>query len=362
MREIEEVKRSLDTLRDLAGLNPSEALKLLPSTLAAAREADPGSPALMAFAAQVEGTVWRANAEFRRAEEAYSRAEEVYREALARCENLRAGHELILGRADLWRRWSFLCIEQRRWQRGLEMLDAAEEALIAARRRHDLGRVHLARGQLLAERNEPGDGDRAIELLAQSVEMIDPNKSEPAFDTAQHNLEWALATHASPSAESLEKAFRALQRSRLSRAAKRPSAADRGRQLFGHRQRTIPDAKRRYLQGKVLMRLRQHDEARPFLETARIDLMLLGNYPRDVVPATVDLVECYLWALRRPWTKVSRLLTETLSSCKVDDWYPEVIRAVQLLEKAIAAKSFEKARRQVALLRRGFAVGQRKRA
>jgi hypothetical protein len=157
--------------------------------------------------------------------------------------------------------------------------------------------------------------------------------------------------HSDASPESLERAFRALQRSRLSKTSKRPCESFRNRQRFGRRELTIPDAKRRYLQGKIQLRLMQHDEARLFLETARIDLMALGNHHRDVFAITLDLAECYLGLFRRPWRRIANLLSETFELCPVSDLNPEAEAAVELLQTALAAENVAKVEKQLAAAR-----------
>jgi hypothetical protein len=275
------------------------------------------------------------------------RAQRSYRDALGVYEDSAFRRQLFLGRADLRRRWSFLCRELLDWDRGLKMLGLAEDSFTTAGQWQEVGRVHLARGQLLWERDHGHDQNRALELLGLAVEMIDPEKSAGAFEAAEHNCEWALALHPDPDPEALERTFKALQRSRLSQAAKRPCNRHRGRQRFGRAQLTIPDAKRRYLQGKVLVRLCEHDEARPFLESSRLHLMVLGNYPRDVFAVTLDLAECYLWIYLKPCRRVATLLAETFAACPTDGLEPEAQAALALLCEALEAERTEAARQRL---------------
>lgn len=307
--------------------------------------------ALWAFAEKIRGTAWRANGDFEQAEQCYLRAEGIYRKAFLSCEMLAQRRALLLDEADLYRRQAFLHLEQRDWTGCRRMLDAAEVRFTLAGERHEVGHVLLARGQLFWERAAAGEQDRALELLSRALELIDPAKSKMIFESAEHNLASALALHPNPSPDSLERAFRALQRSRLSNASKRPSERFRRRQRFGRRELTIPDAKRRYLQGKIQLRLNQHDEARLFLETARTDLMLLSNHPRDVFSVTLDLAECYLGHFRRPWRQITDLLAQTFALCPVTDLNPEAETALELLQTALAAQNFTKVEKQLAAVR-----------
>ncbi len=106
------------------------------------------------------------------------------------------------------------------------------------------------------------------------------------------------------------------------------------------------------------MRLFQHEEARPFLETSRAHLMILGSYPRDVFAVSLDLAECYLWVFRRPWRRVAALLAETFALCPVTELFPESRAALELFEGALEARSVEAARRHLASARQRLVAGE----
>jgi len=346
-----EVWEQLKRVRDLVAENPLEGRKFADAALAQLAEIDDPPPDLLGFAAQIHGTAWRATGDYLAAQRCYTRAEGIYSNALAKTQDFALQRRLILGEADLWRRWSFLYLEIQDWERGLEMLSLAERRFTLADQRHDVGRVYLARGQLLWERDQPGDQDQALEFLSLAVELIDPRKSEGAFHAAQHNLSWALNLHPAPAPRSLERAFQALQRGRLSPSAKRRKPCHHPRQLFGHSYITVPDAKQRYLQGKILLRLGRAIEARPFLVTARTHLMALGGYARDVFAVTLDLVECYLLVYQRPWRRVADLLTQTIARCPLSDIGPEAESALDLLQVALKARNIPSATRHLDVAR-----------
>ncbi|MCP4660255.1 MAG: hypothetical protein GY856_33055 [bacterium] len=357
MVKVSEVWKRLHFVDDLTTEKPLEGRKAADAALELLDQLDTTPPDLLGFAAQVDGSAWRANGDYHAAERSYTRAETIYRQALAGSRDHGLRRRLHLGEAEVRRRWSFLCVELCDWDRGLEMLTLAQEDLIAAGLQHEVGRVCLARGQLLWERHHPGDRDQALELLSQAVELIDPAKREAAFHAAEHNLTSALTLHPNPAPESLERAFEALQRSRLSRTSKRRTNC--GRQIFGRAELTIPDAKRRYLQGKILIRLRQDDQAQIFLETARVHLMDLSNYPRDVFAVTLDLAECYLWLFRYPWRRIANLLADTFAFCPVDDLElaPEAQAALELFQAAIEDRNLKVARKHLDVAQRRFAGG-----
>ncbi len=355
MATVREVWDRLEFVRALVSENPIEGRKAADAALALLAEVEDPPPDLLAFAAQIDGTAWRANGKYAGAVRCYTRAASIYRDALNAFQDLALRRRLILGRADLWRRWSFLCMELQEWDRGLEMLDSAEKRFLVAGQQHEVGRVYLARGHLLWERNELGDQDQALVLLCRAVELIDPRKSEGAFRAATHNCTEALTLHPNPASESLRRGFDALRRGRLSQSAKRRSSCNRARQRFGHAERTVPDAKRRFLQGKILLHLHRAAEAQPFLETARIDLMLLGNYPRDVFAVTLELAECYLAQFRRPWKRVGDLLAETFALCPSGAIGPEVQDALDLLQAALETRNLPVARNHLVMARRRYA-------
>jgi hypothetical protein len=183
--------------------------------------------------------------------------------------------------------------------------------------------------------------------------MIEREKREAAFNAARQNLTCALTLSDDVAPESLMWAFQTLQRSRLVAPGSKA-----GRQRLGHVQLTVPDATRRYLQGKLLLRLGKPGEARPFLESARIHLMALGSHPRDVFAVTLDLAESYLLALRHPWRKVTGLLAGTLALCPVEDIGPEAQAALDLFQAALESRDLDSATQQVASARRRYFLGQ----
>jgi len=358
MATVREVWDRLKPIDDLVTENPPEGRAVADAALALLAELHDAPPDVLAFGAQIDGSAWRANGNYLAAQQCYKRAEGIYCQALATCRDFVVQRRLILGQAELRRRWSFLCVELQEWERGLEMLALAERRFTLADQPHEVGRVYLARGQLVWERNQSGDQDQALELLSLAVQMIAPRKSEGAFQAAEHNLTSVLTLHTHPAPESLARSFEALQRGRLSPSAKRRHTCHGPRQRFGHYQFSIPDAKRRYLQGKILLRLRQPNQARPFLDTARTDLMALGDYPRDVFAVTLDLAECYLLVFKRPWRRVAFLLAQTFTRCPVSDVAPETKAALDLFQVALKARSLRSARKHLELARHRFVAGE----
>ncbi len=358
MATVREVWDRLKPIDDLVTENPHEGRAAADAALALLAELHDAPPDLLAFGAQIDGSAWRANGNYLAAQRCYTRAENIFRQAFATSLDFALQRRLLLGQADLRRRWSFLCLGLQEWERGLEMLALAERRFTLADQRHEVGRVYLARGHLVWERNHSGDQDQAMELLSLAVEMIDPRKNKGAFQAAEHNLTTVLTLHPDPAPKSLERAFETLQRSRLSPSAKRRNTCHGPRQRFGHSQFSIPDANRRYLQGKILLRLHRPDEARPFLDTARTDLMALGAYPRDLFAVTLDLAECYLLVFKQPWRRVAVLLAQTFKRCPVSDIGPETKAALDLFQVALEARSLPTARKPLDLTRHRFVSGE----
>ncbi len=358
MATVREVRDRLKSIDDLVTENPSEGRAAADAALALLAELHDAPPDLLAFGAQIDGTASRANAKYDAARRCYTHAEKIYRQALSSSRNFALQRRLILGQAELRRRLSFLCLELQEWERGLEMLSVAERRFTLADQPHEVGRVYLARGHLLWERNQSGDQDQALELLSLAVEVIDQRRSMRAFHAAEHNLTTVLTLHPDPAPKSLERAFESLQRGRLSPSAKRGNSSHGPRQRFGHAQFSIPDANRRYLQGKILLRLHRSNEARPFLDTARTHLMALGDYPRDLFASTLDLADCYLLVFKRPWQRVAGLLEQTFKRCPMSGLGPETKAALDRFQVALEARNLPSAREHLDQARLRFVCGE----
>jgi tetratricopeptide (TPR) repeat protein len=357
MATVQQIWECLEAADNLARERPPKSRETVDLALSLLGEVVEPPQDLTAFAAQINGTAYRANGDHAAAEACYTRAEALYREGLANYQDFNLRRRLYLGRADLQRRWSLLCMERLNWSRGIKMLELAKERFILAGQRHEVGRVYLAWGQLLWQRGKAGDHAAAVELLSRAVEMIDPDQREGAFRSAEHNLTCALALSEEVSPESLEHAFEHLQRGRLSRASRRPSRDHLSRQRFGRAEASLPDATRRYLQGRILLRLWQHEDARRFLESARDHFLELGNDPRNVFAVTLDLAECYLWTFVHPWQKVAKLLADTFDRCPPSELTPETQAALELFESALQRRDLASARKQLDATRRRFLAG-----
>jgi tetratricopeptide (TPR) repeat protein len=269
----EECRRFLDAWDAKAFEDPQLNRRLADRGRAMVRAlGDP--PELLAPALGIQGSSWRAVGNLRRAETLYREAGKLL-SALILSSDRDHGQRrrAVLDQGHLDRRWAYLRMEQRRFPEALDKITSAEVVFLAANDVFHVGVSQLARGVIHIER---GAAEAAIPCLSRALTCIDSHSHGEAAYAASYNLHLALADTC-PDPERLEETLRQVTEGRLSRTSRRPSRhGSMRRQLMGHRRRALPDAKARGLQGRILVMLAQHDDARRLLETAREDLISLG--------------------------------------------------------------------------------------
>jgi tetratricopeptide (TPR) repeat protein len=223
-------------------------------------------PELLARGLTILGSSYRATGDLPRADHAYAAALRIYHGL-----DVSDRRGIALDEADLHRRRAILRMEEHRYAEGLDAADRAITIYKAGQDRHELGRSYSAKGLL-----EYKMGYRAsIGTISHALTLMDASRNPDAHDAASHNLQLALADF-KPEAATLERSLEQLHAARVSRRSLRPSRRQgHRRQLMARRRRTLADAKTRYLQGRILVMLGRHDEARPLLETAHEDLLAL---------------------------------------------------------------------------------------
>lgn len=291
-------------------------------------------PALLARAHTIRGSSFRAIGDLGRAEECFSDARKLYIGLLG------YRREDILDEADLYRRIAYLRMEQQRFGDALEFVHRAATIRAAAEAEHELGRALAAKGTIQATMNDP----KAIGTLCLALGKLDPEQNANAYDSTCHNLLAALCQFR-PEPELLEAAMKELCRARLDDRSLCPGRR-KAHQLrpAGRRRRTMPDARARFLQGRILVLLGQHEEARKLLETAREDFIALGM-PLDAAAISIELAECYLWfSDSRRWPRIERLARESLELLRPVPDAPEVVAACQLLMQVAVVRPAHNAR------------------
>lgn len=347
MRDEESCRNFLDQWDAVAFADP----------IAGRRHADQGlrwvaklknPPALHARALTILGSSYRAVEDPPRTEEAFQKALAIYR---AMTYELRS---IALDQADLYRRLAYLRLEQRRYAEALDLVDQAVPVFVSAGCRHELGRVYLAKGVIQLKM-----GDRAaISTLCHALSTLDTERSPSDYHAATHNLLFALCNF-EPDGETLDRAFKFLQVARLSSRSRSPGRR-RSHQykLLGHRRPTMPDAKTRFLQGRILLLLGDDAAARRALESARADLIAL-DMPLAVAEVSIELAECYLMASIPSWGKIQRLAQEALQLLAAVPNAGEILVACELLHKAAVARSLTQARRELAAYRKRLGLNSK---
>ena len=108
---------------------------------------------------------------------------------------------------------------------------------------------------------------------------------------------------------------------------------------------SLPDAKARGLQGRILAMLGQPDDAIRLFESAREDLIRVGAH-LDAAVVDVELADCYLWSSLR-WRRVEDLAAEALGLLAPYPNMPEALAALKLWHEAAAARSLRETRRLI---------------
>lgn len=332
-----EYRQFLDLWDAIAFESPEAGRRHADQGLELVRQLCNPPPALLARAFAICGSSFRAVSELARAEECFQEARKLYENIaiLLRQDNL--------DKADLYRRMVFLRLEQRCFDEALELAHHAATILSVAGASHELGRVYAAKGLAQLKLGDPG----AIDTLCLALGKLDAGQNPNAYHAACHNLLMALG-ELRPKPELLEAALAQLCKARLTKRSRRPARRQAHRlRLTGYRRKTMPDAKARFLQGRILNLLGQHEEARKLLESAREDLITLGM-PLAVAEVSIELAECYLWfSESRRWPRIERLAREALELLRPVPDAPEVVAACQLLLHVAAARPARGARQEL---------------
>jgi tetratricopeptide (TPR) repeat protein len=341
----EECRRFLDEWDDQAFEDVQLGRQLADEGLARVRALG-NPPDLYARALANQGSSFRVTSDLSRAEKLYKEAEGLYRSLIL---SLDFGYiqqrQAILDQADLERRWAYLRRDQRRFCEALDRATAAESVFLAANDLYNVGRSRSVRGTIHSER---GHQEEAIPWLSSALTCFEPGKHDEAIYAAAHNLQIAL-TESDPSPECLEETLRQVTEGRLSRTSRRPSRTGSvSRQLMGHRRRTLPDAKARGLQGRILALLHQYPDAQRLLESAREDLIFV-DASLDAAVVDVELGECYLCSIggHRRWDRIEELAKEAIELLAPVPGIPETLAALRLWQTAVVARSLGEARQRV---------------
>lgn len=292
-------------------------------------------PDLYARALTIHGSSCRLLGDLVAADSSYTQALRIY-ETLGGTDR-----DLVLDEADLNRRLAYLRMQQRRPEEALRCAGWAIRIFSAAGERHALGKALSALGGVQLEMGSP----KAIATLGRALHALDLSRSHNAVLTVLYNLAYAFTIFEDPDPKQLTSVLSCLTQARLcARSRRRPAET---RYLAGFRRKTPADALIRFLQGRILVLLGQHEEARRLLETAREDLTLL-EMPFDVAAASLELAECYLWlADHERWPRIETLCREVLTLLASVPQAAEAIAAYQLLERATAGRSLRALRKQL---------------
>lgn len=339
----------LDQWDSLAFAHPREGYRHAQRGLERVRQLG-NPPALQARALTIHGSACRSVGDLAAAERSYARAQGIYDQLGG------DRRELALDEADLWRRVSYLRTQQQRFAEALELGNRAIRVYSAAGEKHELGRALVAKALVERHQNDPA----TIATLGRALAHLDATRNPNAHFGAVYNLVFALCHFQAPP-EVLETALAYLTESRLSKESRRPSRSSKHtRQRLGRARATVPDAMTRLLQGRIYILLEQHEEARPLLESARLDLHALGM-PFDAAAAALELAECYLRMHEPPrWGRIEKLAQEALALFSAVPDAAEVIGAWRLFQSAIRARSCEKARHQLQTARQRSAERNRR--
>jgi tetratricopeptide (TPR) repeat protein len=265
-------------------------------------------PVLQARARTLLGSSNRGIGDREGAERAYAEAGTLY-----------ADLDAPLDRADLRRRIAYLRMEQGRFDEALVELEAARDVFQAAGDEARLGLVLMAVGHVYQVR---GDQDRALVRLIQALPLVERADRPQAVRVLVLNIAGTLAAGRAPEAGAVHDAIRLVRKGRAKRGGR-----------FGHRARTLPDAKARWVLGLLYWRLpKRRPRALELLETAREDLAALGS-PYDVAAVSLDLGGMYVHKKR--WQDAESMAEQTL---ELLERVPAAATSYDLWRRAIIAR------------------------
>lgn len=292
-------------------------------------------PDLYARALTIHASSCRLLGDLSAADLSYSRALRIYETLWG------ADRSLVLDEADLHRRLAYLRMQQQRPDEALHHARFAVQIFTVAAMRHELGQALAALGWVQLEMKS----SRAPATLSHALAYLDDTNSVNDRLAVLYNLAYAFTLFEEPDPKQLTSMLSCVTQARLcARSRRRPAGT---RYLAGFRRKTPADALMRFLQGRILVLLGQHEEARRLLETAREDLTLL-EMPFDVAAASLELAECYLWlADHERWPRIETLCREVLTLLASVPQAAEAIAAYQLLERATAGRSLRALRKQL---------------
>jgi len=254
---------------------------------------------LQARAEACLGNARRVLGELRSAETAFRRAEAYLAESSTGNPQVLA--EVLDLKASLRR-------DQKRLDEAFHLLEEASSLCTQAGDEHALGTTLLKKAKIL---EETGDLDRAVELLREAVEKIDPARSERLSVYVRHNLVWTLTT--------------------AGRHEEAEEMLPRVQELFRSIARPIDFIRLRWAEGRISAGLGRRDEAEAIFLAVRQEFLRHGmGY--DAALVSLDLA--ILYAEDRRTAELKRLAAEIGPIFESRDVHREALSALVLFREA----------------------------
>jgi len=340
---LEEWPFNLETWGDVAFDDPPAGTRYAKRALASSEDLG-RPPEIYATALTISAVDSMMTGHLERAESFYLEALEVF-EAIPR----EPRHPILILQAHHLRNFAYLRAKQLRYSDAFVLVDKAELIYACVGDDHGFGRALLARGTIHLLQDDPA----AVFSLSAALRYLDTEGSKH-YLPAVHNLILALTYFSELDPPILESSLQFLIEARLSLRSWRRDP--KTRYLGGRRRRVPGDAYLRYLQGRILVLLGAHDQARPLLESAREDFVHLGMV-RDAAAAALELAECALWLSgKHRWNRVLKLCSEVLAALRAEPNSTDAVAAYQLLELAARERSLEDLETAIAQSREVFSL------
>jgi len=281
----------------------------------------------------------------------FDRSERTYLEGLAAFDSIprEPRNPILIAEADHLRNFAYLRAKQHRYEDAFGLVDQADLIYAVWGDDHGFGRSLLARGTILLMKDDPA----AVFSLSAALRYLDTERWRQCLP-AVFNLINALTRFTEFDPSTLEAALNLLVEARLSLRSSRREPATR--YLRGRRRRTPPDAFLRYLQGRILVLLGEHDLARSLLESAREDFLHLKMF-REAAFTGLEIAECDLWLSgKHRWNRILTLCTQVLAMLRSEPDCADAVAAYRLLELAARERSLNGLKSAVAQSRELFSL------
>lgn len=254
---------------------------------------------LQARVACVTGTMLRIRSDFREAEREFQRAKELLLE----------GTQDPMEKAEVLINEAVLYASQARYERAFALLDHVVRIARRFEDQHLQGKALITKGVKLTFVDEE---EKAIRLLYQGIELLDPEREPRLLLVAWHNIFFCLS-YVGRNEEALEKLpyLRSLH------------------EKFGNR---LDLLRLRWMEGQIAAELGDTGRAESSFEAVRKGFIEAGiGY--DAALVSLDLASLYL--SQGDSEKVARLAQEILPIFKSRDVHREAIAALIVFQKAI---------------------------